>query len=71
MLREIHRYMYLALKLVHGKGVKNNDRQTDNAWILIQITSSEIKTKTADFILKMTIILNQLCSKNGQTLPNS
>ena len=22
-------YIYLALKLVHGKGVKNNDRQTE------------------------------------------
>ena len=41
--------------------------------VIFNLTSAEIKTKSADMILKMTTILKELrmarlCSKNGRTL---
>ena len=43
--------------------------------VIFNLTSAEIKTKSADIVLKMTIILKelriaQLCPKNGWTLYN-
>ena len=45
-----------------------------NSIVIFNITPADIKTKSANVILKMTTILKelriaQLCSKNGQTLP--